>query len=205
MKYANQVKRLGDISKIIPGASKTAYSSELGAEAEKAYLLRGNNLDAEGGIDIAGVEPVSLSSARDAERFLLREGDVVVMARGSAIRASFVSREVAQKRLIASANFIIVRPNLTEVLGEVIAAFLNSVVGSHQLQAMSKGAVIQHIPASEFRELEIPVPSMPVQKTISDLFYANREAYQATMALAEQQKRVANAAILNMMLVEAKP
>lgn len=201
MKNSNQIKRIGDICQVIPGAAQSAYSMEAGDAS--LYLLRGSNLDSEGGIDIEGIEQVTLSVAQNADRYLLREGDVVVMARGSAIRAAFVSKVVAQKKLIASANFIIIRPNLSEVKGEVIVAFLNSVVGSHRLQALSKGAAIQHIPASDLRELEIPLPAMGVQKTISDLFHANREAYQATIALAEQQRRTANAFILNMMLAVA--
>ena len=76
MKCANKAQRLGDISQIILGAIKSAYSSEPGAEAEKTYLLRGVNLDAEGGIDIEDVEPVSLSSA--LRGFFLNDSVVII-------------------------------------------------------------------------------------------------------------------------------
>ena len=200
MKITSQMVKVSDISQVIPGAAKGAYNLDVDPGNEQAYILKGNNLDSEGGISTDGMDKVAFSTARNIERYILQEGDVVVMARGSAIRAGCVTKQVAQKRVIASANFIIIRPNSDEVKGEVIAAYLNSIIGQQRLQSLSKGSAIQHISTSSLRELEIPIPAMPVQQKISDIFYANREAYHATLALAEQQKRTANASILNMML-----
>jgi len=193
-------KKVGDISHVIPGAARGIYSEEATEGANIIHLLKGNNLDTEGGITIEGIQAVVQSTAKNADRYALQEGDVVIMARGSAIRTSFVTKEVANKKIVASANFLIIRPNKAEIKGEVIAVYLNSVVGQQKIQALSKGSVIHHIPTSSLRELQIPVPIMQVQQDISDIFCANREAYQATLALAEQQKRTAYASMLNMML-----
>ncbi len=200
MEIASQMVKINQISQVIPGAAKGAYSLDTDANKDLIHLLKGNNLDSEGGISTDGMDQIAFSTTRNIDRYILQEGDVVVMARGSAIRAGFVTKQVAQKKVIASANFIIIRPNTGEVMGEVIVAYLNSIIGQQRLQGLSKGSAIQHIPMSSIRELEIPVPSMQVQQKISDIFYANREAYKATLALAEQQKRTANASMLNMML-----
>lgn len=200
MKNMNKMQVIGQVSQIIPGAAKGTYSLEADLDGDHAHLLKGNNLDSEGGISTVEMDRVVVSVTRNIERYMLQEGDVVVMARGSAIRAGFVTKEVAQQNVIASANFIIIRPNTEAVQGEVITAYLNSVVGQQRLQGLSKGSAIQHIPTSNLRDLEIPIPSMKIQQNISDIFYANKEAYQATLALAEQQKRTAYASMLNMML-----
>ena len=200
MEITSQMLTINEISQVIPGAAKGVYNLDIAASKERTHLLKGNNLDSEGGISTEVMDQVEFSTTRNIERYILQEGDVVVMARGSAIRAGCVTKQVAQKRVIASANFIIIRPNSDEVKGEVIAAYLNSIIGQQRLQSLSKGSAIQHIPTSSLRELEIPVPAMELQQKISDIFYANREAYQATLALAEQQKRTANASMLNMML-----
>ncbi len=203
MKNDNQKHSLNQVAQLIPGAARGAYSDEVSNNSDLAYVLKGNGLDADGGIHADAMSRVSIAAARNADRYILQEGDVVVLARGSAIRAGFVTNEVADKKVMASANFIIIRPNKEIIQGEVIAAYLNSTLGKQQLQSLSKGAAIQHIPISSLRDLEIPIPAMQLQKTITDIFYANREAYQATLALAEQQKRTANASILNLMLKAA--
>jgi len=200
MGITSEMKRISQIAQIIPGAAKGVYSVDIDASKDLIHLLKGSHLDSEGGISTDDMDQVAFSATRNIDRYILQKGDVVLMARGSAIRAGFVSTEIAQKRVIASANFIIIRPNTEDVQGEVIVAYLNSIVGQQRLQSLSTGSAMQHIPTSSLRELEIPVPSKQVQQKISDIFYANREAYQATLALAEQQKRTANASMLNMML-----
>jgi len=200
MKKSNQMKKLGQISQVIPGAAKGVYIADVAKNPNTIHLLKGSNVNSEGSISTEGMERAVLSSSKNTDRYILQEGDVVVMARGSAIRAGFITREVAEKGIIASASFIIIRPNKDEIQGEVIVAYLNSSLGQHRLLALSIGAAIQHIPTSSLKEMEIPVPALVTQKIISDIFYASREAYQATLALAEQQKRTANASILNMML-----
>lgn len=199
----NENMLLGQVTQLIPGAARGAYSDNISNDSDLGYVLKGNSLDTDGGIYTEAMNQVSIVAARNTDRYILQEGDVVVLARGSAIRAGFVTKEVAARKVIASANFIIIRPNKEIIQGEVIAAYLNSTLGRQQLQGLSKGAAIQHIPMSSLRELQIPVPTIEIQKTIADIFYANREAYQATLALAEQQKRTANASILNLMLKAA--
>jgi len=195
----NSPVRLAEVAQIIPGAAAGVYEHVSGRDGDTC-LLKGGNMDSEGGISTNVMDWVKLIPGRASERYLLQPGDVVIMARGSAIRAAFVTLELAHKRILASANFVIIRPNAEQVQGEVIVAYLNSVVGNQKLQGLSKGATIKLVATSDLRDFEIPVPAKSIQKKIADLFYANRESYQATLALAEQQRRTANAAILNMML-----
>ncbi len=200
MTNTSYMKKLGLVSQLIPGAAKSAFTVDTATGLVPVYLLMGKNLDFEGGLTTEDMKQEVLASAKNPERYILQEGDVLLMVRGSAMRAGFVSREVAEKRVVASANFIVIRPDKNEIQGEVIVAYLNSVIGQKKLLSLSMGAVIQHIPASSLREMEIPVPALTVQKKISDIFYASQEAYKATLGLAEQQKKTANAAVLNMML-----
>lgn len=201
MKVSSRAALIKDVVSLIPGAAKSVYSlgQEDGEQAIK--LLKGINLNKEGEISVDNMDSIVLLDAKNPERYILQAGDVVIMARGSSIRASYVSEEVAKSRVMASANFIIVRPNPLEICGEVIAAYLNSEVGASRLQSLSKGATIQHISTSDLKNLEVPTPSKETQASISEIFHANQEAYQATIALAEQQKQTANTTMLTMMEV----
>lgn len=193
------IRTLEQVSTIISGVANNAYTDLENDECQHVYLLKGNDLDQNGFISLKSMEQVYLSNSQKSSRYILENGDVVVLARGSAMRAGFVTKEIASLGVIASANFIILRSNKSEVKGEIISAYLNSEVGREHLLTLSKGAVIQHIPASDLKSMKIPVPSLDIQDKICEIFYATHAAYEATLELAEQQKRTSNALILNLM------
>lgn len=193
------IRTLEQVSTIISGVANNAYTDLETHESQQIYLLKGNDLDQNGFISLQSMEQVYLSNPQKSNRYILESGDVVVLARGSAIRAGFVTKEIASVGVIASANFVILRSNKSEAKGEVITAYLTSEVGREHLLTLSKGAVIQHIPASNLKSMEIPVPSLDIQNKICEIFYAAHAAYHAALELAEQQKRTSNALILNLM------
>jgi restriction endonuclease S subunit len=200
MKKLHRVLKVEEFSKVFPGAARSLYVQEASQELQKVYLLKGINLDQDGGITTNEMEEVYLSPNKNSDRYLLKSGDVVIMARGSAIRVSLVDTDVEQKNVIASGNLLIIRPNIDKVQSEVIVAYLRSIVGQASLLSLSQGAAIQHIPTSKLRALEVPVPLRAKQIQIANIFHASKEAYQATIALAEQQKKTASTSMLSLMI-----
>jgi len=199
----SKMLQIEEFSEVIPGAASTAYTQEGSDKLEATFLLKGINLDHEGGITTKDMDKVHLAPAKNAHRYLLKAGDVVVMARGSAIRVALADSEVEAKQVIASANFLIIRPDVAKVLPEVLVAYLHSDVGKSALVALSSGAAIQHVPTSKLRSLKVPVPSMEQQKKIAEIFYASNAAYETTIALAEQQKKTSMACMLDLMMGDA--
>ncbi len=65
--------------------------------------------------------------------------------------------------------------------------------------SMQKGAAILSLPLKDLKELEINVPDLATQQQIQELFHTSIEAYQDTIALAEQQRRAATTVMLKMM------
>lgn len=68
-------------------------------------------------------------SAEKLHDNVLKVGDIVLMSRGSNMRAAIVNQQDADKDLIASPNCLVLTANLNYVLPEVIVAFLNSELG----------------------------------------------------------------------------
>jgi restriction endonuclease S subunit len=191
-----KIQPLEALSTIMLGATPKAFKRNAPDGEANALLLRGKEFNSLGQFEINEMEPVVVDDAKGrAQRHILQEGDVVLLTRGSAIRAGYVPIEVAEKNVIASVNFIIIRANRDKVLGEVIAAYINSPIGRQALLKHSVGTVVQQVPASELRRFRLPVPSLERQQVIADLYHASINAYRETLALAEQQQRVANAAI----------
>ncbi|EOX4935199.1 restriction endonuclease subunit S [Vibrio alginolyticus] len=186
-------------NELTTGATNALFEKNA-KEAEKSlYLLTGSSLNLHGEIIEDQLGTVTLKEGRDIQRFLLQAGDVVLLAKGNSIRAGYVTESIAKLNVIASANFILFRPNKNELLGEVLVAYFNSPAGQSLLDATSTGATIKNISLSNIKKLEIELPELNKQHEVAELFHASNQAYQSTINLAEQQKKVATACIGQLM------
>lgn len=199
MNTIDTLVKLSDVSKVLTGATNSTYTKEASDTNKEFNLLTGTAVTSEGTINLAALETVWIEQDKDISRYLLKVGDVVLLARGSAIRAALVSQEIASTEVIASANFLIIRTDASRMKPSVLLAYLNSPQGSAAIVAQSSGAVIQSVSASNLADFRIPLPNLVTQNEIDELYQASTEAYRATLALAEQQKVVANARIANLM------
>ena len=186
-------------NKLTTGATNALFEKcESNAEGTMR-LLTGSSVNLNGEIVEDQLSPVTIAEGKSMQRFLLQEGDVVLLAKGNSIRAGYVTERIAKLNVIASANFILLRPNNNELLGEVLVAYFNSAVGQSVLDNISTGAIITNISLSSINKLVIELPELSKQNEIAELFHASNQAYQSTLNLAEQQKKVATAYITQLM------
>lgn len=177
------------------GATNTLFEKTVQEYDNSLFLLTGSSLKSSGEVLEDQLGSVTLKEGKAIQRFLLQQGDVVLLAKGNSIRAGYVTEQIAKLNVIASANFIVLRPKKNEVLGEVLVAYFNSPAGQSVLDAASTGAAIKNINLANIRKMEIELPTLSKQREIAELFHASNQAYNATLNLAEQQKKVAMACI----------
>lgn len=182
-------------NELTTGATNALFEKSESSSEGTMRLLTGSSVNLNGEIVEDQLSPVTIAEGKSEQRFLLQEGDVVLLAKGNSIRAGYVTERIAKLNVIASANFIVLRPNQNEVLGEVLVAYFNSPAGQSVLDAASTGAAIKNINLANIRKIEIELPTLSKQREISELFHASNQAYNATLNLAEQQKKVAMACI----------
>lgn len=185
--------------KLTTGATNALFEKNENNVEDPLHLLTGSSVNLNGEIIEQHLSQVTIKDGKDIRRFLVQEGDVVLLAKGNSIRAGYVTESIAKQRVIASANFILLRPNNNELLGEVLVAYFNSPAGQSVLDATSTGATIKNINLSNIKKLEIELPGLSKQHEIAELFHASNQAYQSTINLAEQHKRVARACISQLM------
>tara|TARA_R110002049_G_scaffold273474_1_gene451223 strand:+ start:1366 stop:1962 length:597 start_codon:yes stop_codon:yes gene_type:complete len=181
------------------GATNALYEKNDQQHEKAVHLLSGSSLSLNGEILEQQLSTVNIKEGKEIQRFQLQEGDVVLLAKGNSIRAGYVTSKVASLNVIASANFILLRPNRDKLLGEVLVSHFNSLTGQNALDLISTGAVIKNISISNIKKLEIELPEMEKQQEIAELFHARNEAYQSILNFAEQQKKVASACISQLM------
>lgn len=181
------------------GATNALFEKSEQKNEKTTHLLTGSAISLNGEIVQEQLSSVTIKEGKDIQRFKLLEGDVVLLSKGNSIRAGYVTSQIAALNVIASANFILLRPKQDQLTGEVLVAYLNSLAGQNVLDAISTGAVIKNISLSNIKKLELDLPALEQQKEISALFHASNQAYQSTINLATQQKKVATACISQLM------
>ncbi|GAD78622.1 restriction endonuclease subunit S [Vibrio ezurae] len=190
-------------NELTTGATNALFEKTNQRDEKSLYLLTGNSLNSNGEIIEEQLGSVTLKEGKEIQRFLLQQGDVVLLAKGNSIRAGYVTERIAKLNVIASANFILIRPNNNELLGEVLVAYFNSPAGQSLLDATSTGATIKNISLSNIKKVGVEFPALCKQREIAELFHASNHAYQATINLAEQQKKAALACISQLIKGEA--
>lgn len=191
--------QLEQVSTLFPGVSNKVYSEKDIQGSKQIFLLKGNDLDHEGNVSLDDAKKVYIEADEKLKKLLLKENDVLVLARGSAIRAGIITKKTAQMEVIANSTFIIIRPDANKVRAEMLVAFFNSKFGRNQLLELSEKCQIKNIPIIGLKNLELSVPHIDIQHRIVDIYHASKEAQQATKKLLEQQKLISNEIILNLM------
>jgi len=186
-------------SELTTGATNALFEKSDSNDDGALRLLTGSSVSLNGEIIEQQLRQVNIKEGKDIQRFLLQQGDVVLLAKGNSIRAGYVTAYIAKQKVIASANFILLRPNNNELLGEVLVAYFNSPAGQSLLDATSTGATIKNINLANIKKMEIELPDLNKQHEIAELFDTSNQAYRATIKLAEQQKRVATVCISQLM------
>lgn len=182
-------------NELTTGATNALFEKSENDSEGTMRLLTGSSVNLNGEIVEQQLSSVTIAEGKSMQRFLLQAGDVVLLAKGNSIRAGYVTEQIAKLNVIASANFIVLRPNKNVLLGEMLVAYFNSPAGQSVLDAASTGAAIKNINLANIRKMEIELPSLSKQREIAELFHASNQAYNATLNLAEQQKKVAMACI----------
>ncbi|MEZ8077703.1 restriction endonuclease subunit S [Vibrio splendidus] len=191
-------------SDLITGATNSLYSSKSEEGLLQKKLLTGSSITCLGEIEAEQLSDVWVTPEKDVSKFVLRQGDVVFLAKGNSIRSAYVSGELAKQGILASANFLVVRSNPEVLLGEALVAYLNSTAGKSKLEDASTGSSIKNVSKASFGKIEIPLPDPETQKTVAMLFSARNEAYSDALKLANQQLLVVDACLDKLIQGEIK-
>ncbi|MCG6231518.1 restriction endonuclease subunit S [Vibrio furnissii] len=187
----------GHCESMFAGAPASFFNKDVSNAEQTFKALRGTDLLEDGYIAAENLDDVEVKEGKNISKFVLREGDVVLLARGQSMRSCIVTKEVAEQRLIATANFIVLRLKSGQ-RGEFLVAYLNSAIGKQVLTGLSSStSVIKSIALSGLKKLDIRFPPVEKQKQIADLFHANVAAQRAAQTLMDEQNKTVEVKILN--------
>ena len=122
---------------------------------------------------------------RKIANYLLQEGDVVIPARGTAIRTAVFHKQAYP--CIAHSNVIVIRPDSQKLDGVYLKIFLDSPMGNKLISGVQQGMTVMNISYKDLATLEISVPPIEEQQKIARTYEDELAIYMKAKAEAEQR------------------
>jgi len=130
-------------------------------------LIRIGDVSPEGIISAKSSSRIKVT-AKDAERFELKPGNLLVAARGSRLTAAVFGGD---EPAVAGSQFIVIRI-LQKSLGlssGYLSWYLNLPSIQEELATSMRGSYIRSLPARVLSQLQVPVPAIAKQQAIAEL------------------------------------
>lgn len=122
---------------------------------------------------------------RKVSNYLLQDGDLLIPARGTAIRVAIFQEQPYP--CIASSNVIVIRATDESLSTVFLKLFFDSPLGRKMLVTRQQGTAVMNISYKELNNIEIPLPSVEEQKMIAEEYTRELEVYKKTIQEAESR------------------
>ena len=117
------------------------------------------------------------------DQYKLRDGDLLIPNRG---RYSFAAIVVEpEETTVAAGHFYILRTDPDQLIPGFLCWFINTRKGQHHLEKYKRGTSIPVLSKVGIEDMEIPLPSMHVQKSIAEVNVLAKEEHDLMERLIE--------------------
>lgn len=160
-------------------------SEKANTEGKGTPVLRICNLK-EGGLDLGDIKHVALPvKVRDS--LLVRDGDMLII-RTSGSRDLVGTNAVfhSEAEFVFASYLIRLRFDSRLADSDFVSFVLNSSLGRQQINAVSRQIMQSNINSEELRDLQIPLPPLPVQRQLVERVTAARAEIARERAAADQ-------------------
>ena len=122
---------------------------------------------------------------RKVQNYILQEGDVLIPARGTAIRSAVFEHQ--SYPCIASSNVIIIRPDQRKLNSIYLKIFIDSPIGNSLISSLQQGMTVMNISYKDLKVLEIPFPPLAEQERIAKEYKESYTEYVKSISEAEKR------------------
>jgi len=159
------------------------------------YLLAGH-FDED--LNLTNFKDSFVAPSAKTQRFELKPNDVILAGKGHRTFAWAYNESFGP--MVPSSLFYLLRASNDRVLGEYLAAVLNSERMQHQLGLIGAGATVTSIPKKELSQLEIVIPSINDQRNFLKIYNLLEKDIELTKKLL-QTKRDLKRGLVNELLM----
>lgn len=147
-------------------------------------------------IDWSELEPTEFK--QDDSRYILKDGDVLILVRGVVIA---IAVEKPPKKVLVQNNWAIFSPKPV-LSGKYLAWWFNHPKTHQDISRLILGSSQSFLPFAELKQLKIPVPPMERQARILTLHHLRQREKELTQQLEKKRDQLSQA--LTLKLLEMK-
>jgi len=122
---------------------------------------------------------------RKIANYILQTGDLLIPARGTAIRIAIFEEQ--SYPCIASSNVIVIRATDESLSTTYLKLFFDSPLGRKMLVTRQQGTAVMNISYKELNNIEIPLPSIEEQRSIAEEYTRELKVYKKAIQEAENR------------------
>lgn len=122
------------------------------------------------------------------ERFLLQPNDIILAGKGHRTFAWAYNDTMGP--MVPSSLFYLLRTSKDLIVGEYLAAILNSEQMQHKLGLIGAGATVTSIPKKELSQLEIQIPSINDQHNFLEIHNLLEKNIELTAQLLQTKRHL---------------
>lgn len=169
------------------------------ALGEVATVFRGKNIsrksDNTGSVGVVNISNLreydidydNLDHIEETDRkimsYILETGDILVPARGTAVRTAIF--EAQDYTCIASSNIVVIRPRQDMLNSTYLKMFLDSPLGGKLLASAQQGTTVINLSYKDMQHIEIPLPDIAKQREIAERYGTELKTYLETVRQAQ--------------------
>lgn len=125
------------------------------------------------------------------DRYLLKNGDIVISARGTKIKIAVA--EIKNRKIIPNGNLLVIRLNTEKINPYYLQAYLNSENGQLSLEQIQTGAIIMSINPSRIEQIKVSIVDKNVQDEFAEKYKSKlTELKQAQEHVQELKYKINN-------------
>jgi hypothetical protein len=148
----------------------------------------------EGGLTVGGVGQYRLDAIPD--RYWAKPGDVLFRSRGDRNTATPLPATLDEPA-VAVMPLVILRPHNSQADAGYLAWFINQAPTQRYFDSCARGTSMRMIPVGCLADLEVPLPSLAVQRTIAEIDDLARRERALAHRLAEKRQQLTTLALLD--------
>jgi len=179
--------RLEDVAEIQAGyQSRTTVQK---CEDGTHLLIQGKDINEDGSISLNSL--IRFNPDRNPELYRVYPDDILFQARGSDHNAIIVKKNIPNA--LATGSFYIIRPNSDLIRPEYLVWWLNQPTAQSFFKSKGGATGISFVSKSVLRQMEISLPSLPVQIKIGKIQQLLYKEQQLNTRLIYLHRILANA------------
>ncbi len=136
-------------------------------------------------VNFEGADTV-VGDARKMAGHVLKNGDVIITARGTVIRV-VIYWQPEGRRYIASANLVVIRPDFDKVTSSHLKLFLDSAVGRLLIEQTQQGTAVMNINPKDLGMIEVPLLPLDEQWNRENRYRAELNRYEHAIESANNR------------------